>query len=668
MISVETTSEGFTLSVDGRCVLAHSTRRPCFEIGTGREDRRGGPIGDARPEPGRQTHRLKAFRVEESTPEQAGIDFENRLFLSARMLGGRLHLGFSRYSERIEHFRMRIPAVPKESVFGCGERYGSLDLKGCSVPLWVEDRGSWRGVSSLPLAANLRRNLRKKPYATPAPHPSFVSSEKYWVYADVDSWARFDFRNPRFTILEARRIPREVVVGWAGSATETVAGLVGHAGKPSLLPGWTRTGACLGAQGGFSEVLDRLSLVREAGARVASVCVRDWCGRRLTRFGPLPYWSWRADPELYPDFPGTLARLKSDGVRFLGYINPFLAADCELYREARDNGCCVRNQEGRDYVIASGAFPFALLDLTNPRAVRWIKDVLKREMLGPGMSGWLADYGDYLPEDAVLHSGEDPRDVHNRWPALWARANREAIEEAGKAGEAVAILRSGWSGSAERASALWAGAQLSDFDPAVGLASAIPAGISAGMSGAGFWHSDVGGSVSGIFRGRTSECLKRWSELGAFTPLFRTHEGSRPEANRQYWTDADDRRHFARMTEVYAGMGPYHEAVAREFVDAGLPPIRHLWMHYEHEPESRRISYQYLYGRDLLVCPVLRKGITLQDAWLPRDRWIHFWTSRTFRGGSVSLEAPPGYPVVFYREESRFASLFDSIRRNVRKL
>jgi len=122
------------------------------------------------------------------------------------------------------------------------------------------------------------------------------------------------------------------------------------------------------------------------------------------------------------------------------------------------------------------------------------------------------------------------------------------------------------------------------------------------------------------------------------------------------------------MTEIYASLEPYHEAVAREYVDAGLPPLRHLWTHYEKDPEVRGIEYQYMYGRDILVAPVLKRGKILQKAYLPQDRWIHFWSSRSFRGGTVILEAPLGYPVVFYREESKYAALFDSIRRNAPKI
>ncbi len=665
MIALETGPEGFSLSADGHRVFTHSARKPCAELGISRnpEDVGGGP-GSGRDR-GIRYHPLRAYRVEESTPTSAAIDFEGKLRLTVHLAGGRLRIAFDRPRDRFNRFRFRLSAVPGESIFGCGEQFGRLDLKGAVVPLWVEDRRCAREGRPLPLSQNQNRTSRN-PHATCLPLPSFISTEKYWVHAEGASCARFDFRASRHTVLEFRRTPKEIVVGWGGSAADTVSGLACHAGKSPAIPGWTRRGVMLGVGGGCGEVRRKLDAARDAGAPVAAVWVRDWCGSRSTRQGFQPYWDWTADPELYPDLTGFIASLRSEGVRFLGYINPFLATDGTLYPEARDREFCVRTPTGQDYLVGYDAHPAAMVDLTNPRAFRWIKDVIRGRLIEAGMSGWLADFGDCLPDDAVLHSGEHPRDLHNLWPVSWARASREAIEEAGAGGEIAVFLRSGWAGSSSLASGFWAGTQVADFSDAAGISSVVPAGLSAGLSGAGFWHFDAGGCAAPAFGSRKPECLKRWFEMAAFSPLFRTHEGNKPLTSSQYWTDPGCLRHFARMTGIFAALEPYHAQVARECSDAGLPPVRHLWMHYEEDPEVRFVGHQYLYGRDLLVAPVFRKGQELKESWLPQDRWVHFWTSRTFRGGSVSLEAPPGYPLVFYREESRFSALFDSIRRTAR--
>jgi len=42
-------------------------------------------------------------------------------------------------------------------------------------------------------------------------------------------------------------------------------------------------------------------------------------------------------------------------------------------------------------------------------------------MINIGLSGWMADYGEYLPVDIILYSGEDPMEFHNKYPVIFAK-------------------------------------------------------------------------------------------------------------------------------------------------------------------------------------------------------------------------------------------------------
>ncbi len=46
----------------------------------------------------------------------------------------------------------------------------------------------------------------------------------------------------------------------------------------------------------------------------------------------------------------------------------------------------------------------------------WYKDMIKANMLASGMqqSGWMCDFGEYIPYDAVLDSGVPATVVHNQ--------------------------------------------------------------------------------------------------------------------------------------------------------------------------------------------------------------------------------------------------------------
>ena len=50
-----------------------------------------------------------------------------------------------------------------------------------------------------------------------------------------------------------------------------------------------------------------------------------------------------------------------------------------------------------------------------------------RDIIDQGLSGWVAEGGTTAPADGVYHGSEDIALVHNRYPTLWARLNREVI-------------------------------------------------------------------------------------------------------------------------------------------------------------------------------------------------------------------------------------------------
>jgi alpha-glucosidase len=421
----------------------------------------------------------------------------------------------------------------------------------------------------------------------------------------------------------------------------------------------------------------RLDAALAAGVKVAALWSRDWSGSPPPGFGPRPARDYAFESALYPDLPLEIARLRARGIRFAGTASPLLDPSGPLYAEASAKGYCVKNASGADYLLESRGVTAAMIDLSGPEALAWLKGRLRGGILDVGMSGMLADSGEFLPADAVLASGEDGALAHNRWPLFWAKACRGAIDEAraliGPSADAVLLARSGALGSSRYVNAFWSGEQLATFSKYDGLPGSVPAALSLGLSGGGLWHSEAGGSVSFAWARRSPECLARWIEMSAFTPILRVGDGLRPDASAQVWSDASALGLLARMSEVYAALKPYHIAVAAEASTLGLPPIRHPWMHYEADPQARRLSYQYLYGRDLMVAPALSKGAgagtgLLTELYLPEDEWVHLWTSRSFRGGRISVESPIGYPAVFYRSASPFASLFDALRRTARRI
>jgi alpha-glucosidase/alpha-D-xyloside xylohydrolase len=77
----------------------------------------------------------------------------------------------------------------------------------------------------------------------------------------------------------------------------------------------------------------------------------------------------------------------------------------------------------------------------------------------------------------------------------------------------------------------------------------------------------------------------------------------------------------------------------REACDTGLPPMRALYLHYPKDPEAVKLGDEYLWGRDLLVAPVVEKGATSRHLYLPAGTWYDWWTNEKVDGGRW-LERP----------------------------
>ncbi|MHA1428044.1 MAG: alpha-glucosidase [Candidatus Helarchaeota archaeon] len=674
MLKLEVSGKEFFLYYKNHLFLHHSFRTPCLEIGLG--------LGRFKSKYGhfkirdkmKKRRKLISFNVTAQSPERINIEFYSELAtinLTFAVTNNRLEITPNCTNPEVNRFWMAIHADEQEAVFGCGEQFSEFNLRGKNVPLWVQESGICRGDPKwLTFFMNILAGVGGHWYSTYYPQPTFISSENYYCHVETTSYAEFNFTNEICHILYIWEIPRKIILGKYESALETVSNLTKFLGIQPELPEWVYDGVWLGIQGGNEIIEQKLKRCVEKGIKVAAVWCQDWQGIRMRRLGKRLFWNWIYDKELYSNLPEFIKSLNERGIRFLGYINSFLSVedDAPLYNEASAKGLCVKNKEGKDYFIKTGNGITALLDLTNPETIKWLKAVIKNNMIDIGLSGWMADFGEYLPSDAVLHTGENAADVHNKYPVLWAKIVRKAIEEAGKLGEIVFFTRSGYSHASKYTTLVWAGDQLVNWSKNAGFASVIPAGLSLGVCGIGYYHSDIGGYTTFWKFKRTKEIFMRWAEQAAFTMVMRTHEGNMPDRNVQFDKDEETLEHFSKMIQIHVHLKPYLVQLSQEYQKTGIPPLRAVYLHYPDDPETFSLKYQYLLGSDLLVAPVYKPQVASWKIYIPEDLWIHLWSGKELAKGWHKVAAPIGYPPVFYRKNSEFTTLFTGLRKNKKKI
>lgn len=567
-------------------------------------------------------------------------------------------VGFTRYNRML----IRIRTAEDENVYGGGENFTEFNLKGKRLNVWAAEHinGLQIGKKLAKQVIGIKNSTRKQDlskYETYYAQPTFISSRKYYYHSLTTARCVFDFtcksrKGEVWNLIRTDEVA-PFYIGFGDTFEALLSNLSDIIGRQPALPSWVYDGMILGVQGGTDVMLQKLKTARDAGIPVNGLWIQDWEGRRVTAVGKQLFWNWEWDQELYPGLDKEIPRLNAEGVKVLGYINPFLAVEKPLYKEASAKGYCVKNAQGEDYYVTITTFPAAMVDLTNPEAYEWIKNIIKKNMIAFGFSGWMADFGEYLPTDCVLFSGEDPKKVHNTWPARWAQVNREAVEESGKLGEIMFFTRAGYSGTPRYSTMMWCGDNHVDFSHDFGLPSVIPASLNLTCCGFGLSHSDIGGYTSFFNLRRNEELYMRWCEMNAFSPLMRGHEGLNPDINAQFDASAMVLQHGAKMTKIRTALRPYLEKLVAENAATGVGVIRPLFFYYD-EQRAYDEAYEYLLGRDILVAPVLAQGARTRQVYLPRDKWIHLPSGKHYSGGGTfTVNAAIGEIPVFVRADAQ---------------
>jgi alpha-D-xyloside xylohydrolase len=182
------------------------------------------------------------------------------------------------------------------------------------------------------------------------------------------------------------------------------------------------------------------------------------------------------------------------------------------------------------------------------------------------------------------------------------------------------LTRSGFAGQQRYAANVWTGDVRSDWPT---LRNQIPMLLNYSLTGNPHCNTDIGGFFSGAYNRSYGDCASgaqnpqfqelyvRWMQFGAFCPMMRSH-GTETYRELYYFGQAGEPVYDALLSAIKLRyrLLPYIYSTAWDVTHNRGTFMRALWMDYADDPRTHDMKHEFLFGRNLLVAPIVNAQYT----------------------------------------------------------
>ena len=469
--------------------------------------------------------------------------------------------------------------------------------------------------------------------------PMFYSNMGYGILFDIVSNGQLEWQNGntayRYTGLAADSMDYYFFYG--PDADTVISGYRTVTGKATMLPknsfGYVQSRNRYGSQNQF---LETLNTFREKKIPLDTLVIDYHWWAKTPGTNDRPFnniTSW--DAADWPDPAAMMDTLHQNHVTASISVWPTFSDQTEAYRRLNEKGFILPTGSGFGYTY----------DPTTKEAREMYWGMINDTVFSKGLDSIWLDADE--PENSAWarNNNSDPTQWGDskRIGAMYPLLTNQGVYEGqrsieGNTKRVNTLTRGAVAGVQRYGGQSWSGDIPSTWEQLTAEVSGV---VNYSAAGLPYFCTDTGGYFgfnSSDPDGR--EMYLRWLQFSTFNTIMRSHGAGNAREPWQFGTTYEG--YITDLINLRERLVPYIYSLAGAVTQDDYTIVRPLIFDFRTDNNVKHIKDQFMFGSQLMICPVTSSGQRSRSVYLPAGVWTNFWTGESIvsKGETITASAP----------------------------